>query len=84
MAENLKKIVSAFQLYCKGADKDQKPVFSENTKSSVIVRVYEDGSAIPLCRYVERLCVTPRCNPKLVRDASSHEDDYGTCIYSDK
>jgi len=82
MAKNLVKLVTAFQIKCRGVDKDGTECFGETRAPEVIVKVYEDGHTEPLCRCLTKGAVVPRCNPNNIN--YSTEDCLSACQYHSK
>jgi len=82
----LEVLLNSYQLGCRGAAKDRKPVLPQDKAEPIIVKVYKDGKIEPLCRYVEIGCVAPRCNPELKEGLFTRftEDDLGVCPYATK
>lgn len=84
MEEELEGLLTAFQICCRGASRNESLVFPKDKAETVIVKVYKDGKTEALCRYLEHGCVAPRCNPERVVSgigAGKTEDILGICPY---
>lgn len=82
MAEDeLEGLLNSHVVPCRGASRNESPVFPAEGAETVIVKVYKNGKTEPLCRYLQLGCVTPRCNPER-RSMSEGEDGLGVCPYS--
>lgn len=78
--------MQAFQIQCSGANKNGSSCFlADEEKEPVIIKVYENGLTVPLCRYAHisdsRLM---KCNPNLQEVSGAKEDKLGDCPYSTK
>ena len=81
--EHIERLVNSHPILCRGANKEGKPVFLKEEAEQVIVKIYEYGKTIPLCRFYDGSGVAPRCDFKQ-RTRSFSEDDLGVCPYSSK
>ena len=81
-----KKVIQAFKVKCKGVNLNNTPCFNEGENDDVIIKVYEHGWTVPLCRFA--YCATDagfiKCNSKLQNVSSAEEHNLGDCPYSTK
>ncbi len=85
MAEDkLEGLLNSHVIQCRGASRNESPVFPEDKSETIVVKVYKNGKTEPLCRYLESGCVAPRCNPERIRIGmgAETEDCLGVCPYS--
>lgn len=84
--EKLEVLLSAFQIKCRGIDKNNKHVFSENEAEQAVIKVYKNGRTESLCRCkLYDFGAEGRCNPHLNKiDVSSAKEDFGFCPYCSK
>lgn len=79
--KELEKLLTSHQLNCTARNLDGKPFFTPNNAEPVIIKVYNNGETIPLCRYSFHGVVW-RCNPSLKRVET--EDELHVCPYYSK
>jgi hypothetical protein len=63
------KVIAVEKISCRGLTDNGGPAFDNENSQQVIVKVYEDGTSIPLCPcFVGEEGVRGKCNYKFLND----------------